>query len=228
MHYKEKWKANRIKCKLLRMIKSCYQVNETSWYTIKCTLQTHLCHNTSVAGCAPEPGEAGMLPQVGFFPQTIRPVTSLNHNISVSFFTALTVILKYSLGTVTAHYKDEYYFIWQDFSEGCTYISMGKPVNCILLGQTAADPLITESTRKILCTISIHHHCRIYKLRLATLLKSKDTLWGLIFNTKCIRIFKALIFWIFQHDEYSGVLWIRWDVKTLSKLEEANINLLCL
>lgn len=67
MRYKEKWKANRTNCKLLRIIKSCYQVNEASWYTIKCTLQTHLCHNTNVAGCAPGPGEAGMLPQVFFF-----------------------------------------------------------------------------------------------------------------------------------------------------------------
>lgn len=67
MHYKEKWKANRINCKLLRMIKSCYQVNETSWYTIKCTLHTHLCHNNDVPGCAPGPGEAGKLPQDFFF-----------------------------------------------------------------------------------------------------------------------------------------------------------------
>lgn len=67
MHYKEKWKANRINCKLLRMIKSCYQVNETGWYTIKCTLQTHLCHNNDVPGCAPGPGEAGKLPEVFFF-----------------------------------------------------------------------------------------------------------------------------------------------------------------
>lgn len=67
MHYNEKWKANRINCKFLRMIKSCYQVNEKGWYTIKCTLQTHLCHNNDVPGCAPAPGEAGKLPQVFFF-----------------------------------------------------------------------------------------------------------------------------------------------------------------
>lgn len=67
MHYKEKWKANRINCKLFRMIKSCYQVSETGWYTIKCTLQTHLCHNNDVPGCAPGPGEAGNLPHIFFF-----------------------------------------------------------------------------------------------------------------------------------------------------------------
>lgn len=198
-------------CKLLRTIKSSYQVNETSWYTIKCTLQTHLCHNTRASGFAPGPGEAGMLPHFFFFPQTIQPVTSLSHNRSAPFYRVLTVVFQYSFGMVTAHYKDECYLIWQDFSEGCTYISMGKPVYCILLGQTAADPLIAEPTWTILHTISIYNHHRINNLllRLATLLKSKDILWGLIFNTKCIRFFKALIFWIFQCDGYSGALWIR-------------------
>lgn len=81
-----------------------------------------------------------------FFPQTIQPVTSLSHNRSAPFYRVLTVVFQYSFGMVTAHYKDECYLIWQDFSEGCTYISMGKPVYCILLGQTAADPLIAEPT----------------------------------------------------------------------------------
>lgn len=143
------------------------------------------------------------------FQQIIYPVTALHHNLSVSF-RALTVTFKYSLGMVAAHYKDVCYLIWQDFSEGCTCISMGKQVNCILLGQTAADSLIAEPPQMTLCTISIYNYPRIYGLRLATLLKSKDTLWELVFNTKCIRIFKALNFWIFQHDGYSGVLWIRY------------------
>lgn len=176
MHYKKKWKANKINCRLLRMIKSCYQVNETSWYTIKCTLQTHLCHNINVAGCAPGPEEAGMLPQVFSFHKQYILSPLWNTICQCLFFRALTVILKYSVSTVTAHYKDECYLIWQDYSEGCIYISMWKPVNCILLGQTAADPLIAEPIWMILCTISICIHCRMYKLRPAILVKSKDRL----------------------------------------------------
>lgn len=84
----------------------------------------------------------GMLPLL-LFQQIMYPVTALYHNLSVSF-RALTVTFKYSHGMVAAHYKDVCYLIWQDFSEGCTYISMGKQANCILLGQTAADPLIAE------------------------------------------------------------------------------------
>lgn len=200
-------------CKLLRTIKSSYQVNETSWYTVKCTLQTHLCHNTKVSGFAPGPGEAGMLPLFFFSHKqyNLSPlwVIIYQHLFTEFWLWSFSIHLVWSQPTIKMNLAG--FGIWQDFSEGCTYISTGKPVYCILLGQTAADPLIAEPTWKILHTISIYNNHRINNLllRLATLLKSKDMLWGLIFNSKSIRFFKALIFWIFQCDGYSGALWIR-------------------
>lgn len=133
-----------------------------------------MCHNNDVPGCAPGPGEAGNLPHIFFFPQTIHPDISLNHNLSVSFFRDLTVISMYLFGMIPADCKDEFYLVWQNFRERRTYISMGKAGNCILLGQTAAAGLlIAEPTQAILCIFSIYHHLRIWKLRVATLLKSK-------------------------------------------------------
>lgn len=133
MHYNEKWKANRINCKFLRMIKSCYQVSEKGWYTIKCTLQTHLCHNNDVPGCAPAPGEVGKLPQVFFFHKQYI-LSSLCFIIyQWVFFRDLTVISKYLFGMISAHCGDEFYLIWKDFHEGHMCISMGKGGNCILL-----------------------------------------------------------------------------------------------
>lgn len=160
MHYKEKRKANKINCRLLRMIKSCYQVSETSWYTIKCTLQTHLCHNISVDGCVPGPEEAGMLPQVfSFHKQYI--LSPLWNTIYQCLFSELWL---WSLNMHLVRSQPNIKMNVTSFGrERCTYISMGKPVNCILLGQTAEDPLIAEPIRMVLCTIFIYIRCRMYK-----------------------------------------------------------------